>query len=102
MNAKEINGSVTPAVVDVPAVLRPFMADGRILMMPAKASRRRLILEIVVQDFDIGVRYSEKMVNLTLGMRHSDTAMLRRYLVDEDLMSRHNGVYWRTGGKVDV
>jgi hypothetical protein len=28
--------------------------------------------------------------------------MLRRSLVDEGLMSRENGVYWRSGGLVDV
>jgi hypothetical protein len=27
---------------------------------------------------------------------------LRRYLVDAGLMARENGVYWRTGGYVEV
>lgn len=29
-------------------------------------------------------------------------AALRRYLVDEGLLGREHGVYWRTGGWVDV
>jgi hypothetical protein len=32
-----------------------------------------------------------------------DYAALRRYVIDEDLMmTREDGVYWRTGGPVDV
>ncbi len=102
MLTNDSNTTATPSAPEVPRVLRPFFADGRILVMPAKASRRQLILEIVVQDFEIGVQYSEKMINLILGLRHSDTAMVRRYLVDAGLMGRENGVYWRTGGQVDV
>jgi hypothetical protein len=33
---------------------------------------------------------------------YDDHAALRRYLVDENLLSREGGVYWRTGGYVDV
>lgn len=43
-------------------------------------------------------RYSEQMVNLILGRRHQDTAALRRYLVDEGLLDRAEGHYWRSGG----
>jgi hypothetical protein len=41
------------------------------------------------------------MVNLMLGQAHPDTAALRRYLVDEDMLSRDHGQYWRTGGSVE-
>ena len=37
--------------------------------------------------------------------RYEDTWAVweaRRYLVDEGLLSREAGVYWRTGGYVDV
>jgi hypothetical protein len=40
------------------------------------------------------------MVNLTLGQWHSDTASLRRYLVDEGFLDRSEGQYWRSGGTV--
>ncbi len=87
---------------EMPRTLTPFWVDGRITKMPAKAGRRLVLLEYVVQDFEVGVQYTEKMVNLMLGLRHSDTAMLRRYLVDAGLMGRENGVYWRTGGAVAI
>ena len=38
------------------------------------------------------------MVNLILAQVHPDTAALRRYLVDDDFLSRADGEYWRTGG----
>ena len=47
-----------------------------------------------------GVRYPERYVSLFLGALHSDYAALRRYLVDEDFLSRAGGEYWRSGGTV--
>jgi hypothetical protein len=35
-----------------------------------------------------------------LARRHPDTATLRRYLVDEGLLDRAGGEYWRIGGTV--
>ena len=77
-------------------VLRPFLQDGRITSIPTKLSKRRPLLEWLVNDFEPGRRYSEKMVNLVIGIRHADTAALRRYLIEEGLMERVDGVYWRT------
>ena len=53
-------------------------------------------------EFDVGVRYAEEQVNETLTRFHPDYASLRRYLVDEGLLSRERGLYWRTGGPVEV
>jgi hypothetical protein len=33
---------------------------------------------------------------------HDDTAALRRYLVDEGLLDREAGEYWRAGGSFDI
>jgi hypothetical protein len=63
---------------------------------------RLIVLDHLAQSFELGERYSEPMVNLILGQWHPDTAAWRRYLVDEGFLSRDHGVYWRTGGSVDV
>jgi len=84
------------------AVLRTFMRDGRITALPAKRSRRLVLLDHVAQMFDVGVRYPEGQVNLILRNVHDDYAALRRYLVDEGFLSRDQGEYWRTGGTVDM
>ena len=83
-------------------VLANFIRDGRIVAMPAKRSRRLVLLNHVAQKFEVGVRYSESDVNRKLRNLHDDYAALRRYLVDEGFMSRERGEYWRTGGSVDV
>ena len=93
-----------PVVDDLPAeqakVVRAFVRDGRLVSIPAAAGKRRVILELVVQDFEPGRRYSEAMVNLICGRWYADTAALRRYLVDDDLLDRADGEYWRSGGRV--
>ena len=83
-------------------MLRPFVADGRIIALPAKHGKRLVLLDWLAQDFEPGVRYTEAMVNLIIGQRHPDTAALRRYLVDEGFMSREAGVYWRSGGSTEL
>ena len=77
------------------------MRDGRIVTMPAKRSRRLVLLNRVAQLFEVGVRYEEGEVNLRLRNLHEDYATLRRYLVDEGFLDRDHGMYWRAGGSVD-
>lgn len=80
------------------SVLRAFIADGRLVSFPAARSKRRVVLEHIVASFEPGVRYSEREVDAILRAWHDDHAALRRYLVDEDLVARDKGVYWRIGG----
>jgi len=80
--------------------LRVFLGDNGIETIPAKHSRRLRLLDQIAQAFEPGVRYPESRVNVFLGTLHPDYAALRRYLVDEDFLSRSNGQYWRTGGTV--
>jgi hypothetical protein len=80
--------------------LSVFMRDGRIEAMPAKRSRRMLLLDEIAQAFEPGVRYPEREVNRVLGAMFSDYAALRRYLVDENFLARAEGEYWRSGGQV--
>ena len=61
-----------------------------------------MVLEYLASAFEPGRRYDESSVNATLRDWHEDVAALRRYLVEEGLLSRENGEYWRTGGWVDV
>jgi hypothetical protein len=80
--------------------LRGYLRDGRIVTMPARRSRRLLLLTEVARVFEPGVRYPESAVNESLGVMFADYAALRRYLVDEDLLDRAEGKYWRIGGPV--
>jgi hypothetical protein len=87
-------------LADPPAQLRAFVRDGRITAMPARHSRRRLLLDQVAQAFEPGRRYPEHVVDEILKAVFDDHCTLRRYLVDEEFLSRTAGVYWRAGGTV--
>ena len=82
-------------------VLSAFLdRDGRLLRLPARRGKRLVVLEHLVQLFEPGVRYPETEVNALLRAFDDDVALLRRALVDEGFLSRAEGLYWRTGGRV--
>ena len=83
-------------------VVGRFVTDGRIVQMPARRAHRLLVLERVAQSFEPGVRYAEAEVDAVLRRWFADHVALRRYLVDEALLDRADGFYWRIGGPVDV
>jgi hypothetical protein len=83
---------------EVAKVLRAFVRNGRLLSIPMSRAKRLVILDWLAQRFEPGERYSESRVNLIVGQVHPDTAALRRYLVDEDFLTREQGIYWRSGG----
>lgn len=86
------------------AVRRSFFRDGRLQRIPAARAKRLAALDVFAQDFEPGVHYTEKQVNLLIGKRFADTAAIRRYLVDEGFLEREGGGgrYWRAGGTFDV
>ncbi len=83
-------------------VVGRFIKDGRLVTMPTKLGKLRLVLDHIARDFEPGRRYAEPEVNEVLQSYHDDHAALRRYLVDEGFLTREGGVYWRSGGSVEV
>jgi hypothetical protein len=83
-------------------VLGAYLRDGRLSAIPATGRKRRMVLEYLASAFEPGRRYDESSVNAILRSWHEDVAALRRYLVEEGLLSREKGEYWRSGGWVDV
>jgi hypothetical protein len=88
-----------PWADDEVRILQTFFSGDRLTQIPEKRGKRLVILERLAMEFEPGVRYSEREVNLMLQMFHADYAALRRHLVDEGLVTRADGVYWRTGGR---
>ena len=77
-------------------VLSDFMtADGKLKALPVQEKKLLVVLRHLVQAFQPGQRYTEKQVNDILRCYHIDTAALRRYMVDNHLLERSEGVYWR-------
>lgn len=88
---------IVNATPEQEAVVRNFVdAEGRIRALPAREGRRGLVLEWVAGRFERDRRYSEKEVNGVLLGVHDDPAVLRRFLVDEGVLAREAGTYWRT------
>jgi hypothetical protein len=84
-------------------VLGNFMtADGRLHTIPSKQSKLLVVLDHLAQSFEPGQKYSEKEVNDVLTRFHPDYAALRRYLVENQFLTREDAVYWRSGGTFDV
>jgi hypothetical protein len=90
------------ATADQAQVLRNYLVDGRLTHIPANRSKRLLVLDFLAGQFEPGRVYQEQEVNYLLGRFHPDYAALRRSLVEEELVERREGFYWRTGGTFDV
>src|SRR4029079_12832350 len=77
-------------------VVRAFLRDGRLVSIPAKPSKRDLLLPVILDRcFPEDRPYEEKEVNMRLALLHPDVAALRRYLVDGGWMTRDAGIYRR-------
>jgi hypothetical protein len=84
-------------------VLQHFLADdGRLRSLPSKHGKLLVVLDHVAQSFQPGHIYPEAEVDQILKRFHDDHAALRRYLVENQFMTRENNMYWRSGGTFDV
>ena len=83
---------------DARKVLKNFLnADGTLKQIPPMGAKMLIILNFIVDAFAYDTNYTEKEVNTILRRFHMDTAALRRYLVDNQLMARETDgtKYWR-------
>ncbi|WP_370247455.1 DUF2087 domain-containing protein [Nocardioides sp.] len=81
---------------------RFFTPDGRLMTIPVRHVKRQVVLDHLVQRFELGVVYPESEVRALLSEAHPDHAALRRYLVEDGFLAREDGRYWRCGGTVDL
>jgi hypothetical protein len=78
-----------------PTELARFFRGDRLETIPARAADRAAVLAYLAGLFEPGREYPEAQVNLILGRVHRDHASLRRYLIDERLLTRDHGTYRR-------
>jgi hypothetical protein len=78
-------------------VLAIFVRGGRLQQIPARRKKRLVVLRWLADHFRPAERYTEAQVNEILLRYHEDSASLRRLMVDEELMQRRDGLYWRAG-----
>jgi hypothetical protein len=97
--AKSDSGSA-----DYDARVRQNFVDAahRLVSIPVQRRKRLAILRWLVEDFQPGRQYTEAEVNQIISRHHPDFAALRRYLIDEEMMQRQRGIYWRTGSVPNI
>ncbi|MFN8629610.1 MAG: DUF2087 domain-containing protein [Chloroflexota bacterium] len=95
LEATESRLALTP---DERRTLRAYLEDGRLTTIPARGAKRSVILRFLRERvFTEDRAYPEKEVNQRLALFHADVAALRRYLVDDGLVTRERGEYRRAG-----
>ncbi len=77
-------------------VLKTFLTpEGRVRQIPAQHKKQEVVNRYLAAQFEFGREYTEKEVNEILARFHEDTAWFRRALIDNHLMARKDGRYWR-------
>lgn len=74
-------------------ILKSFFTMGKLRNIPVQKKKRRIILEEIAKDFEIGKEYAEKEVNIIIAEYHDDFCTIRREMVDERILERNNGIY---------
>ncbi|WP_057761416.1 DUF2087 domain-containing protein [Cytobacillus praedii] len=76
--------------------IEAFFKDGILRELPSKEKKKIIIFLELIKKFEGGVTYSEKEVNERLSLIFADFAILRRYLVDYQLLERSKDCrdYW--------
>lgn len=64
--------------------------------IPVKEKRKYIILCIVIHYFELGAYYTEKEINQILQPMLPDHVLIRRYLIDYQMMDRNDSgsSYW--------
>jgi len=75
--------------------IETFMPGGKLTAFPLKNEQIVIILDEVVEKFELEKQYTEKQVNVILEEINEDYCSLRRLLIDYRYLSRNKGIYVR-------
>ena len=76
-------------------IINNFFVDGRLQSIPVQRKKRKVILDVLANDFEIGKEYTEQEVNVIIAQHHDDFCTLRREFIMEKLFTRDKGIYIR-------
>ncbi len=74
-------------------VISSFMRRGKLLKIPVQYKKRSIILEEIAKEFSHDRSYDEKEIDDILKRYNEDFVSLRRYLIDENILTRKKGIY---------
>ena len=72
-------------------MLGNFLSGERVIRLPSKWKKRKLILRWLIEAFEFGKEYPECDVNRILKEHHPDTATIRREFVVHGFMEPEEG-----------
>ena len=75
------------------SVTSAFFEEGKLVGIPAKHSKRMVVLEKLLRDFTRKETYHEREVNQILKNYHDDVATIRREFIMNSYMTRADGYY---------
>ena len=78
-------------------VLNTFFRQGMLERLPAQQKKRRIVLEEFALHFEPGRRYQEAEVTGVIRPLFDDYCVIRRLLIDEQMLRREGTTYWREG-----
>ncbi len=77
-------------------VIFAFVKDDRLVSIPARHKKRLVVIRYLVDRcFPEDRAYPEAEINQRLALFHPDVAALRRYMVEDGLLTRAAGEYRR-------
>jgi hypothetical protein len=76
-------------------VLKEYFVRGKLKEIPIQLKKREVVLRRIAQEFEPGTRYSEKRVDEILKAFYPSAALLRHVLVNDKLLVKAGGHYWR-------
>ena len=77
-------------------VLRTYLKDGRMSLLPGKEKKKLVVLQYVMERFETSRTYTEKEVNEIIRTIVDDYVTVRRYLIEYGFMDRKSdgSAYW--------
>ena len=76
-------------------VLDTFFKGPRLTQIPVQRKKKRIVLEEMAKNFEIGKEYKEPTVNHMIKKHHEDFCTIRREFIMEKLFTRDSGIYKR-------
>lgn len=72
-----------------------FAPDGTLISIPVKSAKKIAVLNKIAGSLSVDSKYTEKELNAEIAKFHSDTAAIRRYMIEYGILERdRDSVYW--------
>ena len=76
-------------------ILKNYLEGDRITKIPASRKKRLVILQWLINKFEMNIDYTERQINEIIKRYHFDYATLRREFIGYQMMEREKGIYKR-------